>query len=65
MAQAQEGIIMSDADSADVIDTSGSAKQVIQTRGKDAGQLQWLVEYLEGKFASMQQKLEQRNKELA
>ena len=65
MAQAQEGITISDAESVDIMDTSGSAEKIVQTRGKDAGQLQWLVEYLEGKFASMQQKLEQRNKELA
>ena len=65
MAQAQEGITVSDAESVDVMDISGSAEQIVQTRGKDAGQLQWLVGYLEGKFASRQQKLEQRNKELA
>ena len=58
MAQAQEGITISDAESVDVMDILGSAEQIVQTRGKDAGQLQWLVEYLEGKFASMQQKLE-------
>ena len=53
MAQAQGGITISDAESVDIMDTLGLAEQSVQTRGIDARQLQWLVDYLEGKFTSM------------
>ena len=39
IAQAQEGITISDAESVDIMDTLRSAAQIVQTRGKDAGQL--------------------------